>query len=251
MVKQNERLLPEFGNPAPNYIVLGIGAVLLICLIAGLVWSIAAGSAFPIFVFAIAALGLTVLLWLNYTHWKRLAAGGRNRNLAWDIDLPDSQRMKLNKEVLELARILEIPREQMSDLLSAYVVAEDLALRQIQQEARMPLMRHVVVGNTPFDAVIVKGDLITCIEVTFLVTPIVSQEKINIVMKKVTAPMKALKNLKIDARLRLLLVLVTQLDATAEAQLRSSLVKKFQSTPVDVDIRLLDFEALQKIYAMD
>ena len=130
-------------------------------------------------------------------------------------------------------------------------LAQDLALRQIQQEARMPVLRHVVVGNTPFDGFIVKGDLITCVEVTFLVTPIVSQEKINIVLKKVAAPMKSLKNLKIDARVRLLLVLVTQLDDAAEAQLRSSLVKKFGSTPVDVDIRLLDFEALQKIYAMD
>jgi hypothetical protein len=251
MVKQNERLLPEFGNPTPNYIVLGIGAFLLVCLVAGLIWAVAAGNSFPIFVFAATSVGLIALMRLNYSHWKKLSAGDRNRNIGWDIDLPESQRVKLNREVLELARILEIPKAQLSDLLSAYIVAEDLALRQIQQEARMPLMRHVIVGNTPFDGVIVKGDLITCVEVTFLVTPIVSQEKINIVLKKVVAPMRALKNLKIDARVRLLLVLVTQLDAAAEAQLRSSLVKKFSSTPVDVDIRLLDFEALQKIYAME
>ncbi len=251
MVKQNERLLADFGNPAPNYPVLGIGGFILVGLIVGLIWSAAAGSGFPAAIFGLSAAGLVVLLWLNFSHWKKLSAGDRNRRISWDIDLPESQRIKLNREVHELARILEIPKEQMSDLLSAYIVAEDLALRQIQQEARMPLMRHVTVGTTPFDAVILKGDLITCVEVTFLVTPIVSQEKINLILKKIAAPMKSLKNLKIDARVRLLLVLVTQLDDASEAQLRSSLVKKFGSTPVDVDIRLLDFEALQKIYAMD
>jgi hypothetical protein len=48
-----------------------------------------------------------------------------------------------------------------------------------------------------------------------------------------------------------LLVLVTQLDEEGEAKLRSKLVSKFSSTPVDVDIRLLDFQTLQKIYAED
>lgn len=251
MVKQNERMLAEFGNPIQNYFVLGLGAALLFCLIIGLVWSIGASSAFPAAVCGISILGLVALLWINFSHWKKLAVGDRSRRLHWDIDLPESQRLKLSREVTELARILEIPEEQMSDLLSAYIVAEDLALRQIQQEARIPLMRHVVVGNTPFDAVIVKGDLITCVEVTFLVTPIISQEKIDLVLKKVAAPMRTLKNLKIDARVRLLLVLVTQLDSAAEAQLRSSVSKKFGATPVGVDIRLLDFEALQKIYALE
>jgi hypothetical protein len=251
MVKQNERLIAEFGNPIPNYPVLGIGVFLIVCLIAGLIASVASGGTFAALAFAVSAVGLVLLLWLNFGHWKRLSVSERNRKMHWEIDLPESQRLKLSREVQELARILEIPREQLSDLLSAYIVAEDLALRQIQQEARLPLMRHVVVGNTPFDAVIVKGDLITCVEVTFLVTPIISQEKINLVLKKVAAPLRSLKNLKIDARIRLLLVLVTQLDEAAEAQLRSSLGKKFASTPVDVDIRLLDFEALQKIYALD
>ena len=47
-------------------------------------------------------------------------------------------------------------REQLGDLQSAYIVAEDLALRQIQQEENIPLMRHVSVGGVPFDAVMIK-----------------------------------------------------------------------------------------------
>jgi hypothetical protein len=49
------------------------------------------------------------------------------------------------------------------------------------------------------------------------------------------------------------MVLVTQLDQVGEAKLRAAVVKKFtpDTTPVDVDIRLLDFESLQKIYTID
>lgn len=253
MVKQTEYLLADFDNKKPNYAVLATGAVILLCSLAGVIWAIGSGTATAAVLFAIAAIGTILFVSLSYTSWKRSVAGDRNRRMNWDIDLPESQRIKLNREVMELARILEIPDEQMSDLLSAYIVAEDLALRQIQQEARVPLMRHVTVGNTPFDAVIIKGDLITCVEVTFLVTPIISKAKIDLILKKMAAPIRVIKNSKHAARIRLLLVLVTQLDESSEAELRSSMREKFdpQTLTVDVDIRLLDFEALQKIYAMD
>jgi hypothetical protein len=232
---------------------VAIGVIVLICLIIGLISAISSQNTIPAILFGISVFGLVVFLWLNLNHWKRLAIGEEHRHLSWNVDLPESQRVKLNEEVSELAKILEIPAEQMSDLLSAYIVAEDLALRQIQQEAHLPLIRHVQVGSTPFDAVLVKNDLITCIEVTFLVTPNISQEKINQILQKVSAPMKSLRNLKTKARLRLLLVLVTQLDKEQENQLRNLIVDRFKnsSTPVDVDIRLLDFEELQKTYAVE
>ena len=51
---------------------------------------------------------------------------------------------------------------------------------------------------------------------------------------------------------RLMVVLVTQLNFEDEDGLRKSLdTKRFPGTPVDVDIRLLDFEALQRIYVTD
>ena len=47
------------------------------------------------------------------------------------------------------------------------------------------------------------------------------------------------------------MVLVTQLDERDVTELRSSIGKKiFPETPVDIDIRLRDFEELQKIYAV-
>jgi hypothetical protein len=251
MIKQNERGLANFARPASNFWVLAAGTIALICLAIGLVSTLSAESYGLAGLFLLSIFGLVFFLWTNLNQWKRITVGETNQRLAWEIDLPESQRQKLNHEVIALAKILDISQEQLSDLLSAYIVAEDLALRQIQQEARMPVMRHVQIGNVPFDGVLVKQDVVTCIEVTFLVTPNVSQEKINLIMNKMASTKKAFSQLKIGAKTRLLLVLVTQLDQTAEAQLRSSLVKKFGQTPVDVDIRLLDFESLQKIYAMD
>jgi hypothetical protein len=251
MIKQNERTLVNFARPAPNFLVLAAETIALICLVIGLISTLSTQNYGLSGLFLLSIGGLAFFLWTNLNQWKRITVSESNKNLSWDIELPESQRKKLNHEVINLAKVLEISQEQLGDLLSAYIVAEDLALRQIQQEARMPVLRHVQIGNVPFDGVLVKQDVITCIEVTFLVTPNISQDKVDLIISKMASTQKAFKQLKIGAKMRLLLVLITQLDQTAEAQLRSSLVKKFGQTPVDVDIRLLDFESLQKIYAMD
>jgi hypothetical protein len=130
-------------------------------------------------------------------------------------------------------------------------VAEDLALRQVQHEEKLPVLRHVSVANMPFDGVLVKQDLITCIAVTFLVVPEIRQEKVDSMVRKMAAVKKALAQARSDAKLRFLLVLVTQLSREDEARLRSSLAGRFSATTVDIDIRLLDFETLQRTYAID
>ena len=149
----------------------------------------------------------------------------------------------------ELARLLNVGSDQLADLLSAYIVAEDLALRQIQQEENLPLMRHVSIGKVPFDAILVDHDLITCIEVSFLVVADLRQDKIESMLKKITQAKKNLTDLRSRLRLRLMLVLVTQLTLDEEEHLRGMLIgRRFSDTPVDIDIRLLDFELLQKVY---
>lgn len=249
MVK-NERTIVDFARPVPNYPLLAVGAIVIFFLLAGLISAFRVQNTLFSVLFLAAIIGTAVFFAINLNYRKRLTNGEKTKNLAWNIELPTSQQVKLNAEVLGLAKTLDITQEQLSDLLSAYIVAEDLALRQIQQEARIPVLRHVQIGQVPFDGVLVKQDLITCIEVTFLVAPNITQAKINEYLSKIITAKKALKELKIEGKLRLLLVLVTQLDQQAEAELRSSLVKKFADTTVDVDIRLLDFEGLQKIYAM-
>ncbi|MGI9055536.1 MAG: hypothetical protein ACR2F2_07010 [Pyrinomonadaceae bacterium] len=250
---------------ANNYFPLMVGLILVVCLAAGLALAFASQSMDTtqrwvlivfLIVFSVGGLifslfGATLSEWLTVREWRKLKAIENSNNLAWDVLPPLAQRRKLTEEVKSLAALLDVPSDQMSDLLSAYVVAEDLALRQIQQEEKIPLMRHITVGNAEFDAVLVKEEWITCIEVVFLVIPKLEQEKLNFIIKKVETAKQIFAKIRPEAKLKLLMVIVTQLDKQDEAELRSSIGKRmFPETPVDIDIRLRDFEELQKIYAV-
>jgi Holliday junction resolvase-like predicted endonuclease len=258
MAKRNERSLSNYLSPAKNHLI-PITILIMAALISAAV-AIGFGSGnldkvqqwvLIAFFIAFAVVGLFVSTWLILRHSRKLAVGQRDDSMAWQIMLPEAQRRKLNAEVKELGAIMNIPPQQLGDLRSAYVVAEDLALRQIEQETKTTIIRHVSVEGAEFDAIMVNNDIITCIETTFLVTPHVSQEKINTTLKKIEFTSKKLLELRPGTKLRLLLALVTQLDQEGESKLRSTLISKFSTTPVDVDIRLLDFEGLQKIFVSD
>ncbi len=251
--------------PAQNYFPLLIVVVVIVCLAAGAALAFAGQTmsdaqrwtligfliAFSVFGLLFSLFGSAFSEWLVVREWRKLSASENESKIVWDILPPDEQRRKLVTEVQSLRQSLEIPDEQMSDLLSAYIVAEDLALRQVQQEENVPLLRHVSIGGSDFDAVLVNQEIITCVDVTFLVKPELEQEKINLILKKVGNAKKIFSRLSPESRVKLLLVLVTQLDDRGLTQLRSILGKnQFPATPVDVDIRFKDFEELQKIYAI-
>ena len=252
MDKKNDNPLARFERRSSGYAMIIVGTVIFVCLgtaavLAGQVrlWPIV-GLIAAAFVAVIGFIGL------NINRNRRLTGASERKLIKWDAAMPELQRQNVNLEVKELARLLGVDPENMSDLLSAYIVAEDLALRQIQQEEKLPLMRHIQLGSTPFDAILLEQDLITCIEVSFLVVPDVRQDKIESMLKKISLAKKNLAEMKVRVRLRLMLVLVTQLSADEEEHLRSMLItRRFTDTPVDIDIRLLDFESLQKIYVTD
>lgn len=258
MAKRNERSLPNYFSPAKNHLIPITILVVAACLSVGL--AIAFGSqhleniqkwVLICFLMLFALLGLFVPTWLILRHSRKLSVGQKDDSIYWQTMLPESQRRKLNAEVKELGAIMNIPPQQLGDLRSAYIVAEDLALRQLEQETKNTMIRHVSIEGAEFDGIMVNNDIITCIETTFLVTPHVSQEKINTTLKKIEFTAKKMNEIRPGSKLRLLLALVTQLDQEAEAKLRSTLISKFSTTPVDVDIRLLDFEGLQKIFVSE
>ena len=202
--------------------------------------------------FAVSAALFIIVILLDAAAKRRSAAVDDRKFISWDAAMPEIQRQNVNVEVRELARQLNVESDQLPDLLSAYIVAEDLALRQIQQEENLPLMRHVSIGKTPFDAILVDQDLITCIELAFLVVPDIRQEKIESMLKKITQAKRNLVDLKSRLRLRLMVVLVTQLSPEEEERLKGMLVtRRFSETPVDIDIRMLDFEMLQNVYVSE
>lgn len=252
MDEDGKNPLARFEKQRPNYLLIAASATLIGLLIAGIVISAKARdfSAAVIFLAALAVFAALVLAKIAAD--RRLAAIDDRKFIHWDAAFPELQRQNINVEVRELVRQLKVGDEQIPDLLSAYIVAEDLALRQIQQEENLPLMRHVSIGKTPFDGVLVDRDLITCIEVAFLVVPDLRQERVESMLKKVTLAKKNLAEAKSRLRLRLMIVLVTQLAEGEEERLSGMLgTQRFSDTPVDIDIRMLDFEMLQKLYVSE
>ncbi len=245
-------------SPAGNQLTVLALMVALVCIGAGIAIAFASQHlgdaqrwvliAFLI-LFPIAGLGLCT--WLILRHHNKLFLTNYEGNNFWKICTPDKQRHKLNVAVTELSALMSIPPQQRGDLRSAYIVAEDLALRQIEQEMRIPIIRHAGIDNAVFDGLGIVANTLTCIEMTFLVKPLVPQDRIDEILKKIEVTSKTMKTRRPNCRVKLLLVLVTQLDDVGETKLRSSLVEKFSKTPVDVDIRLMDFEGLQRVFAND
>ncbi|MGH9946114.1 MAG: hypothetical protein ACRD6X_02835 [Pyrinomonadaceae bacterium] len=229
-----------------------LSAVVLICLFIGVGFSISIAQWLLAVVFGVAVVGLIAYTWFSVDQFQRLAAVRDQKRIDWEAALPEVQRENLKVEVLELSRVLDVETEQVSDLQSAYIVAEDLALRQIQQEENVPLLRHIGIGKVPFDAVFVKDEMLVCCEVSFLVSPDLRQEKIDAMMRKVKRVKESIEAAKLSINVRMMLILITQLSKEDDERLRSVLnTRRFSTTPVDIDIRLLDFEALQRIYVTD
>jgi len=252
MDKKNDNPLSRFETPKTNYPLIIAAGLVLVLAIGGVVLSARGQDVVAAGLFVAVAFVFVLVVLLYQADKRRNAAIDDRKFIRWDAAMPELQRQNVNLEVHELARLLNVGGDSLTDLLTAYIVAEDLALRQIQQEENLPLMRHVNIGGASFDGILVEQDLITCIEVSFLVTPDVRQEKIESMLKKVALAKKNLAEAKSRLRLRLMLVLVTQMTQDEEEVLRGMLItRRFTETPVDIDIRMLDFEMLQKVYVSE
>ncbi len=204
------------------------------------------GLIVPVILLPIA--GLIIGIRFIYNHSERLFAVSKGEVMFSQLMPPESQRRRLNDEVKKLALEMNVADEQLGDLRAAYILAEDLALREIEQEKKLPLKRHIKVGDAEFDAVFISRDVLWFVEVAFLVSPNLPQEKIDSIFEKIEAVRRNFRHIRRNSQFRLLAALVTQLDAAGEKQLRSTLADKFAETPVDVDIRFFDFEELQRMF---
>ena len=249
MDKNSDNPLARLDRHQTNYPLIVAAVAMGVVLALGLVVSLRAWNTTAAFLFFIAGAIFLAVVLVDIAARRRIAATDDRKFIDWNAEPPELQRQNANIEVRELARILKVEDEQLPELYMAFVVACDLALRQIQQEENLPLMRHVSIGKAPFDGILVDQDLITCIEVAFLVEPNVRNEKVESMLKKIARAKKNLAEMKSRLRLRLMLVLVTQLNEDEEEDLRGMLgTKRFSDTPVDIDIRMLDFETLQQMY---
>ncbi len=252
MAKQLETSIDAFSRREPAGPLLILSAVVFVSLAVVLVMSLAAGNWLIAVLVAVVLVAAVAFAVRNYIAYRRLAAGADGKRIDWQTAQPEVQRQTLNLEVFELSKILDVESTQITDLQSAYIVAEDLALRQLQHDENVPLMRHVTIGKTPFDAVMLKSDVVNCVDVSFLVVPDIRQEKIDAMLKKIGMVKRTFADMGMRFRVRLMMVLVTQLTLEDTDRLRNILSKqRFEETPVDIDIRMLDFESLQKLYVTD
>ncbi|MEO7673358.1 MAG: hypothetical protein ABIU09_04690 [Pyrinomonadaceae bacterium] len=252
MAREIENSLVSFARPVSWAPLAILSAVVLTGLIIGLITAVTVQYWINAVMFIVSIVAFGGFAFLNWRRTRELAAASDQKLIDCQSALPEVQRQSLNIEVFELSKILEVESAQISDLQSAYIVAEDLALRQIQQEENVPLMRHITLAKAPFDAVLVKNDVISCIEVAFLVAPDLRQDKVDAMMRKIALVKRTFGEMEIRMKVRLMMVLVTQLTPEDEGHLRSVLnSNRFAETPVDIDIRLLDFESLQRIYVTD
>lgn len=232
------------------------GAVLFFVLV-GVAAAVGIGSYLMLSLFTVVMAAFAAFAYFSVTRTSNSADAGKVLN--WRTAVPEVQQQSLAIEVSEIARTFGVDSSQTGDLYSAYIVAEDLALRQIQEEQNAPLLRHIQAGRSAFDALIIKPGVITCVEVSFLVTPVLRQDKIDAVLKKTALLRRFLKAEGIESKVSLLMVVVTQLTPQDEAHLRNTLGKErfiddegelgnWQVDYDDIDIQLLDFEELQRRY---
>jgi hypothetical protein len=255
MAKTDKPIQLDTANPTRNFLTVIVLMVVFVLFLIGLSVAIALSyfdaskqTAVAAAIILLPFAGLILATGFIYRHSQRLFALSKYEGLILQLAPPESQRRRLNAEVTELAAAMDISEEQMGDLRAAYILAEDLALRQIEQEKKLPLKRHIKVGDADFDAVFISRDVLTFVEVSFLVTSHVSQARIDEVFRKINHVKKNFQHIRRNSKFRLLLALVTQLDIAGESDLRSSLVQKFAETPIDVDIRFFDFEELQQTF---
>ena len=255
MAKQNRRAWRPAARASQNYLSLLVALVIFLCL------SVGAGFVFAfyqlefsgrltviVFLIVFPTVAVCVAVWLILQNIRRISARENSHSVDWQMMPPENQRRKLNIEIEELARALATTTDQLSDLQMAYIVAEDLAFRKIEQEAQIPLARHIALDTVEYDAVLFDEDVIKCIETIFLVSANIRREKFDVILRKIDLTREILAQTKPGTKLVLLLALVTQFDRAEESKLRSTLADKFAATPVDVDIRFFDFENLQRIF---
>jgi hypothetical protein len=251
MSTQIEKTIPSLARPTAKSVPIVLAAAVVLSLVAGLLASVYYQAWMAVAVLFIGIAALLALLVLQFGELLRFAAG-KQSEFAWTVISPDVQRQTLNTEIEQIAKQLQIEGNERSELLSTYIVAQDLALRQVQQEYKAVMARHAAIDRVSFDALIPEANRVTCVESIFLIAPELPQDKIDAMLKKIARVSKAFDAGKVGLDLRLLIVLVIQLDSAGETTLKASLKqRRFASTAADIDIRIFDFEELQSSFFSD
>jgi hypothetical protein len=252
MAKEFDNSLERFARPAASAAYYAVAAAAVVLVVAVLVASIVSRNWLLAGIAALATVAVLGWMAVGARRHRKVVADKAAGWIAWEPAQPELQRQTLNVAIGEISRILQVQPDAVGELQTAFVVGEDLALRQIQQEENVPVMRHISVGGVPFDAAFTKDEILVCCEVCFLVSPELGQDRVAAMMRKIGAVKRSIAEMNIGLEVRLMVILVTQMAAADVEKLRGTLsTKRFSSTPVDIDIRLMDFQGLQQVYVTE
>ena len=245
MAEETAKPAVEIDRPTPNFPLVIIGGFVFLCLAGAIILAATTNAWAMMIVLAFGLAGFAAYLYFNSVRRPE----GLQHRLEWKPALTQVQKQSLVLEIEGIAASLDLDPWQTTDLFTAYVVAEDLALRRIQQDHSAPMIRHLQVGGTPFDALIIENDELICIEVSFVVKPDLRQEKVDAMLRKMGTVKRYLASQRLDVSLRLLIVVVTQLTPEEVDEIKGRLTRKrFPDSPVNIDIHFFDFEELQQTY---
>src|SRR2546423_12555163 len=104
MPQQPDNSLARFERRQPNYLLLILGILVVVCLALGLITSFRLHdwTALGLFFGALGAFVIAALI--NSSRNRRLAAAEDRRYISWDSASPELQRQNVVVEVRELAR---------------------------------------------------------------------------------------------------------------------------------------------------
>lgn len=248
MADETTKTAVEIERPRPNFPLIFIGGFVFLCLAAAIILAATANAWAMMIILSFALAGFAAYLYFNSAHKPE----GLQHRLEWRPALTEVQKQNLALEIEGIAASLELDPWQTTEMFSAYVVAEDLALRRVQQDHTAPMIRHLQVGGAPFDALIIEHDELICVEVSFLVKPDLRQEKVDAMLRKMGTVKRYLASQRLGVGLRLMIVVVTQLTPEEVDALKGGLTgKRFPDSPVNIDIHFFDFEELQRTYVTD
>lgn len=180
---------------------------------------------------------------------KKSETTALDETFAWSLIAPEQQNRKLNLAVAWILETLGLSENERDQVRQAYVVAEDLALRQIEFEYDLPFFRHRMIEGVPFDAVAIVNKDVLCAEVVFLAKPEISIEQFELILKKAVYVNERVNVLRPNSKALLLLVLVTQFSRGDEEKFQKTLRKYLhENAQVEIDARLFNFDYLQHTF---
>jgi hypothetical protein len=256
---------PAGSSLARNNLVWIVGAIVL--LEAGLLAAVSFGlfprlekgpllwaaSLFPL-------LALFFLGWFITRHGNRLYAEPETELEKIPSITPLSvteQREKVGRELAAFADEAIVstgyqPDEAtLQEMCTTYLLASDLALRQLGLEHPHTLRRYVAVEDTPFDSAIVEYDRLFAVELKLLPTGDLRPEILHSLLDRAENTARRLQRTAPRKTFTLLLILVVATTAEEREQLREDMLGRLGAAKVDVDLVIYDYNELHRNFARE